>query len=229
MINDILQQGLEKIGFSQDEIKAGIETLIMYAKELQNGNDEYGLTAIVDFEEILVRHILDSLVAVPHLKTLQTKILESQSCLEEAGKDSFVIADIGSGGGIPGIPLAIMLPDTQFVLAERMTKRCSFLNYCKEKLNLVNVIVETVEAERIEQKRFDIVVFRAFRPLEKKMTRVLLRILKDDGYFVAYKAKKEKIIEEMTAIIQWVPAYDCIELHVPFLNEHERNLVVVKK
>ncbi len=223
---DTLKQGLEEIGFSQEEINNGIEKLIGYAKELQIGNDEYGLTAIVDYDEIIIRHILDSLVAVPHLLTLKSEILSKR---ENESQNPFIIADIGSGGGIPGIPLAIMMQDTQFVLAERMTKRCRFLEYCKEKLNLQNISVETIEAERIEQKRFDLVVFRAFRPLEKKMTRVLLRITKEDGALAAYKAKKEKIDEEMMAIQQWVPKYETIPLSVPFLENHERNLVVVKR
>ncbi len=228
MKENLLLQGLEKIGFTQIEIENSIDKLEQYAKELQNGNDEYGLTAIVDYDEIIIRHILDSLVAVPHIKLLQNELTEKRK-ENTPNENIFTIADIGSGGGIPGIPLSIMLQDTNFVLAERMTKRCSFLNYCKEKLSLQNITVETIEAERIEQKRFDMVVFRAFRPLEKKMTKVLLRILKEDGILAAYKAKKEKITEEMLAIKQQVPFYDVIELPVPFLSDHERNLVVVKK
>ncbi len=229
MKKNLLEEGLEKIGFSQAEIKQGIEKLTLYAKELQKGNDEYGLTAIVDYDEIIIRHILDSLAALPHIHSLKKMILQTRDNSTNFDNDSFIIADIGSGGGIPGIPLAIMMEDTQFVLAERMTKRCRFLNYCKESLSLKNVTVETVEAERIAQKRFDMVVFRAFRPLEKKMTRVLLRIIKDDGILSAYKAKKEKILEEMTAIAQWVPSYETIPLYVPFLENHERNLVIVNK
>ncbi len=225
MNKDLLKKGLEKIGFTEEEISNGLDKLIMYAQELQSGNDEYGLTAIVDFDEIIVRHILDSLVAVPLIKEMQSQIISSR----EEKNSPFIIADIGSGGGIPGIPLSIMMSDTNFVLAERMTKRCSFLNYCKEKIHLDNICIETIEAERIEQKRFDIVVFRAFRPLEKKMTRVLLRILKDDGILAAYKAKQEKIEEEMAGITQWIPSYKSIPMHVPFLENHERHLVVVKK
>ncbi len=228
MENETLKKGLELIGFSEKEIDSGINNLIAYAKELQSGNDEYGLTAIIDFEEIIIRHILDSLVALPYLRELKSKIIDSKADTTDS-PEPFIIADIGSGGGIPGIPLAIMMNDTQFILAERMTKRCNFLNYCKEKLHLDNISVETIEAERIEQKRFDLVVFRAFRPLEKKMTRVLLRVLKDGGYLAAYKAKKEKIIEEMSLIEKWIPSYNLVELSVPFLENHERHLVVAKK
>ena len=223
---DYLIEGLEKIGFTAEEINKSQEKLVGYAKELQNGNDQYGLTAIVDYDEIIIRHILDSLVAIPKIKEIKQSILASR---ENFDANDFTIGDIGSGGGIPGIPLASVLEDTKFILAERMTKRCAFLNHCKNSLRLENITVETIEAERIEQKRFDMIVFRAFRPLDKKMTRVLLRILKDDGVLVAYKAKKDKIIEEMDAIVQWVPKYDIHPLNVPFLDDYERNLVVVTK
>ena len=88
------------------------------------------------------------------------------------------------------------------------------------------------QAERLAQKRFDIVVFRAFRPLDKKMIKVLMRIIKPEGYLCAYKAKKEKITEEMDGIKEFIPGYEVVPLQVPFLtdnNEYERNLVVVKK
>ncbi len=217
-----LKEGLESIGI-YDTTKA--EKLFQYAKELELSSEEFGLSTIVDIEEIIVRHIFDSLVAVPHIQSIKTKMLLK----EPLKKSDFTIADIGSGGGIPGIPLSIILDDTNFVLAERMTKRCSFLSRCKENLQLKNVSIETIEAERIAQKRFDICVFRAFRPLDKKMTRVLLRILKEDGSLVAYKAKKEKITEEMSSIQQWVQSYEVIPLQVPFLENHERHLVVIKK
>ena len=223
---DYLNEGLKKIGFAQEEIANFQDKLIGYAKELQNGNDQYGLTAIVDYDEIIIRHILDSLVAVPKLKELKEKIIKNR---ENFNTEDFVIGDIGSGGGIPGIPLASVLDHTNFILAERMTKRCAFLNHCKDSLGLENVTIETIEAERIAQKRFDMIVFRAFRPLDKKMTRVLLRILKEDGILVAYKAKKEKILEEMDAIKQWVPQYEIFPLDVPFLEDYERNLVIVEK
>lgn len=223
---DLLLEGLQKIGLTEEEIADSKEKLIGYAKELQEGNDQYGLTKIIDWDEIIIRHLLDSLVAIPKIKELKEKIISSR---ENFDAKDFLIGDIGSGGGIPGIPLSSVLNDTKFILAERMTKRCAFLNHCKDTLNLDNVQVETIEAERIEQKRFDMIVFRAFRPLDKKMTRVLLRILKEDGILVAYKAKKDKILEEMEGIKQWIPEYEIIPLEVPFLDDYERNLVIVQK
>lgn len=116
-----------------------------------------------------------------------------------------------------------------------MTKRCGFLSHCAAELELKNVTVEENQAERLEQKRFDLCVFRVFRPLEKKMMKVLLRILKDGGCLCAYKAKHEKIREEMENLPQ-KPKYEIFPLVVPFLTENtgteeerERNLVVIER
>ena len=76
---------------------------------------------------------------------------------------------------------------------------------------------------------YDLITFRAFRPLDKKMTKTLLRIVKDKGYLCAYKAKQENIKEEMSAISSLVPAYDVHSLKVPGLEDSERNLVVIRK
>ncbi len=217
-----LQYGLKQLDLYDNE-KA--EKLFSYAKELQEKNEEFGLSTITDFDEIIIRHILDSVVAVKIIESIKDEILSKRNIETQ----TFTIADIGSGGGIPGIPLSIMMPDINFMLVERMTKRCAFLAHCKEKLQLSNITIETLEAERVEQKKYDICVFRAFRPLDKKITRVLLRIIKEDGSLIAYKAKKDKILEEMTLIQQWVPSYKLIPLEVPFLEDYERHLVVVNK
>ena len=116
-----------------------------------------------------------------------------------------------------------------------MSKRCNFLEHCARLLQLQNVTVEENQAERLQQNRFDFCVFRAFRPLEKKMTHVLRRILKDGGKLLAYKAKASKIEEEMTALGKNMPTYKVESLVVPFLTENsqdeerERNLVIIDK
>ncbi|MBQ3671534.1 MAG: 16S rRNA (guanine(527)-N(7))-methyltransferase RsmG [Treponema sp.] len=231
-----LHEGLVSIGFGKDSF-SGIKTLPIleleekmesYICALQEYNAKFDLINTDDHDEIVVRHILDSLAALPAL----CAEISSRTANAENG---FLIADIGSGSGFPGIPLASALPDFQFVLVERMTKRCGFLGHASQLLDLRNIIIEENQAERLEQKRFDVAVFRAFRPLDKKMTKVLLRILKDDGFLAAYKAKKEKITEEMSLIPQQI-SYKILPLTVPFLTENsisseerERNLVVIKK
>ena len=219
----MLKQGLEELGFSAELIERVLPKLQTYINELELFNSAYDLVGADTHQDIVVRHILDSLAPYSHLKNLIAEIKELSQT------DSIEIADVGTGGGLPGIPLAIVFDDVHFTLVERMTKRCSFLENCRAVLQLENVTVKTLEAERVPQNSFDIVVFRAFRPLEKKMIRVLLRILKPNGKLAAYKAKMEKIQAEMEGIAQWAPKWDVLPLKVPFLTENERNLVVIPK
>lgn len=216
-----LHIGLQKLGFSTQAIQQISEKLTAYANELHTNNHLYGLTAIHDYDEIIVRHILDSLAAYDELQNIKNAVYEHET--------PFFIADIGSGGGIPGIPLAIAMSDIDFVLIERMAKRCAFLEHCVSALDLKNVTIENKEVERIEQNRFDIVVFRAFRPFEKKILRVLLRILKDNGVLLAYKGKKQKIEEEMASVAPHISHYSIKQLNVPFLEDYERHAVCIQK
>lgn len=221
-----LNEGLKQLGIVDSGIEEKLES---YIGELKLYNAKFDLINTDDHDEIVVKHILDSLSAFPVLK----EYFEKNGAYED--KD-FVMADIGSGAGLPGIPLAIVFSGIKFVLVERMDKRCNFLNSCISVLGLKNVTVETNQAERLEQNRFNLAVFRAFRPLEKKMMHVLRRILKENGKLFAYKAKSEKIKEEMEALGKNMPVYNAVQLKVPFLTEdsidgenRERNLVVIEK
>ena len=241
----ILHEGLIQLGFQKEEF-SGIKIMPLekleakmesYIATLQEYNAKFDLINTDEKDEIAIRHILDSLAALPQICHILSGLpqLKGFTFEENAFVENLYLSDIGSGAGLPGIPLSAALPNFRFTLIERMTKRCSFLNHCAQSLNLKNVSVEENQAERLEQKRFDLCVFRAFRPLDKKMTKVLLRILKDEGCLCAYKAKKEKIIEEMEGLPQ-KPAYEILPLTVPFLTqntgsqeERERNLVVIKR
>ncbi len=234
-----LHEGLLQLGFDKGEFY-GIKTLPLseleekmdlYIKALQEYNAKFDLINTDEYDQIVIRHILDSLSGGSNLAKL---ISESSTA-----PDQMVLADIGSGAGLPGIPLSAAFPSLKFVLVERMTKRCAFLEHCCSLLELKNASVEENQAERLEQKRFDFCVFRAFRPLEKKMTHVLRRILKDEGKLAAYKAKSDKIKEEMEALGKNMPEYCVVPLTVPFLTENvidgpdsqerERNLVIISK
>ena len=110
-----------------------------------------------------------------------------------------------------------------------MSKRCAFLENCSAIFGLSNVEVLNLEAEKVQPESIDIAVFRAFRPLDKKMITVLLRMLRKGGVLAAYKAKMENIREEMDLIKQIVPEYEVKKLYVPGLEDSERNLVIIKK
>ncbi len=193
-----------------------------YAAELNLFNSAYDLVGADSVEDILTKHILDSLAAVPLIKQLMAKA-------ENPAKPR--IADVGSGGGLPGIALAIAFPNAHFTLIERMSKRCTFLENCILTLGLKNVEVLNTEAEKAPQKAFDIVVFRAFRPLDEKMTKTLLKLPAEGGYIAAYKARMDKINAEMSGIARLVPSWCVKPLDVPFLGsgkeERERNLVII--
>ncbi|MGP1587306.1 MAG: 16S rRNA (guanine(527)-N(7))-methyltransferase RsmG [Treponemataceae bacterium] len=217
----MLKKGLEALGVAPEKINEIANKLELYVKELELFNAAYDLVGADTHEQIIVRHIFDSLAAYKNLSAL-IKFFYNFS-------DHVSIADIGSGGGLPGIPLSIVFPEEKFTLIERMSKRCSFLENCKAVLGLENVSVKCTQAENIENNSFDIVVFRAFRPLDKKMIKTLLRILTENGKLAAYKARPEKIAEEMDNIKQLAPVWESIPLSVPFLPQNRRHLVVIPK
>ena len=209
----------EKLAFTMDK----------YIGEIILFNSAYNLTNTSGYDEIAVKHVLDSLSAASIIEKIAENL---QSELKSLGNSKIRIADIGSGGGFPGIPLAAALPDFDFVLVERMDKRCAFLENEAAILGLKNVSVMKNEAEKIPPESFDLVTFRAFRPLDKKMAMTLLSITKKNGIIAAFKAKKANIQEEMEKIREIVREYKIFPLRVPFLTEsgepdaRERNLVV---
>lgn len=200
--------------------------LLAYAKELNMFNKAYDLVGADNIEDIFYKHILDSLAPYARIKELVEK-------LGAAGAESAIVqaADVGSGGGLPGIPLAIVFENVHFTLIERMSKRCAFLENCKLLLGLSNVDILNTEAEKAPKKAFDLVVFRAFRPLDEAMTKTLLALPKDTGLLAAYKAKKSKIEEEMKNISTLVPKWQALKIEAPFLGdgkeERERHLVLI--
>ncbi len=222
MQQTILAQGLAELGFEPEAAAALERKLDAYVRELEMFNAAYDLCGADTRDDIVVKHVLDSLSAANRVKKI------ADAVQAEAGR-SALIADVGSGGGLPGIPLAAALSGHRFVLIERMSKRCAFLENCIAILGLTNVSVENTEAERVFPETADIAVFRAFRPLDKKMIRTLLRIVKPGGILAAYKAKRENITAEMAGIADIVPEYGVEQLTVPFMPQHERNLVIIGK
>lgn len=234
-MSDILENGLKKIGLPEEIIKEACPKLEQYIQEIVLYNSAFNLTNTSDHDELVTRHLLDSLAAYNVLNGIFENARESTGDTESSDVEppenarEITVGDIGSGGGLPGIPLATCFPDIQFKLVERMEKRCAFLENCAALLGLKNVEVVNSEAERFPESSLDVATFRAFRPLDKKMTKTLLRLVRNGGYLAAYKAKKDNIIEEMNAIKALVPEYEVFKLEVPGLEENERNLVIIKK
>ena len=134
-----------------------ISSLAEFLRLLSKWNEIHNLTAITRPEEMIKRHLLESLALASFLKGDR-------------------IADVGSGGGLPGIPLAITEPDRQFTLVESRSKRVSFLRHVSGALNLKNVIVEHARVEELPAiLPFETVLARAVAPLPDllKLTRHL--------------------------------------------------------
>ena len=227
-MQDILTQGIiSTVPGLNDEARASlVSKMEQYIKEIILFNSAYNLTNTSDHDELVIRHILDSLAGYEVIQKSLSSRADAASPL--------LVGDIGSGGGLPGIPLAASFlcaadfeKPVQFKLVERMEKRCSFLDNCKAMLGLTNIEIWNTVAEQVEPECFDLITFRAFRPLDEKMTKTLLRMVKKGGILCAYKAKLENIKEEMEGIKTLVDSYEVVPLNVPGLEDSERNMVVI--
>ncbi|MCL2008198.1 MAG: 16S rRNA (guanine(527)-N(7))-methyltransferase RsmG [Treponema sp.] len=217
MESDPLEAGLKELELFSDE---RYTLLVKYIEEIERFNTAYGLVKVKDRKELILKHILDSLAPIKFLLSVLDDLQVSAPRR---------IADVGSGAGLPGIPLAICMSDAEFTLIERSGRRAGFLHNTIAALGLSNVVVEEVEAEKAAPGRFDSIVFRALKPLNSepncKLLELLLSLLKEGGFLAAYKGRRETVEEEMAGFpgTPW-------ELHpikVPFLND-ERHLVVIK-
>ena len=137
------------------------------------------------------------------------------------------IADLGSGGGLPAIPIAIMQPDWRLTLIESIRKKTAFLQHMRGKLNLKNIEVlsERVETVAFQQPaQFDVVISRAFTSLGRFLE-LSLPLLKPGGLVFAMKAKRAD--EEMQAVCRddWHLLADEL-LHIPNLTVERRLLVL---
>ena len=215
-----LHDGVKKLEL--DMSTGQMDALEAYIQLVLECNKTYNLIRAATAEDVAVNHVLDSLAAAKEIKSIAVELSEKNSA-------SPLIADIGSGGGCPGIPLAVFMPEFQFALVERMERRCRFLENAVSQMHLENVRVECIQADLLESKSIDIEVFRAFHPFDKKIAGLLLDKLKKGGYIACYKARTEKITAEMESVKQQIPSYQKIPLTVPYLEDHERNLVVIKK
>ncbi|QEL56852.1 16S rRNA (guanine(527)-N(7))-methyltransferase RsmG [Chromobacterium paludis] len=197
-----LKQGLAQLALELTEPQ--LELLERYLALLVKWNQTYNLTAIRQEERMVSYHLLDSLSLVPHL----------------AGGTRML--DVGSGGGMPGIPTAIARPDLQVVLLDSNHKKTTFLRQVVLELGLPNVqvITDRVEAYQPEQK-FDRITSRAFSELGEfvKLTRHLMA---DDGQYVAMKGVYP--YEEIALLPQGVAVSEVLPVTVPGLDA-ERHLV----
>lgn len=204
----LIERGLAALGL--DLGAASLEKLERYVAEIELWNQAYGLVNDSG-DSLIVRHILDSLAGLERIRSLSPASL----------------ADAGSGAGLPGVPLAILMGETRVALIERSGKRCRFLSNQKALLGLDNLSV--VESDLGDARGpFDVVTFRAFRPLEKPIIDQLLALLSPDGALAAYKGKRSKIDEELGGLASYRLSSEILPLRVPFLEGEERHLVILR-
>ena len=217
---ELLQAGLQALHIEDRQGKLA-EMLTHYIRELETFNAAFNLIKVQNTQELIIKHILDSLAP---WEILAHRIDSYQT----GGKCT--IADIGSGAGLPGIPLACLFllknPDIEFTLIERMHKRCAVLENIHAMLGVTNTAVLESEAEKAPADYFDIAVFRAFRPLDRAMLATLQKRIRATGILAAYKGKGTAIEEEMQALGAYKPAYQVIPIRTPFYDA-ERNLVII--
>lgn len=202
---DLLLEGAEKLKLDLTSLQR--ERLERYISEIELFNPIYKLVSYQDKDELIIRHILDSLAGV--------KVFEA---LEGSS-----IADLGTGAGFPGVVLAIML-DRPIVLVERMKRRVDFLKNVILRCNLKNVRIVSKDVSEVEE-RFDIVTCRAFHPIFDIIDDVD-RILSPNGVFAPYKGKKSYLYSEIENLSNW--DVSITNLHVPFLDE-ERIIALMRK
>lgn len=183
------------------------QQLVQLVLLLNKWNKAYNLTSVRDPLEMMVKHIFDSLVVSPYLQGSR-------------------FIDVGTGPGLPGLPLAIINPDKHFVLLDSLGKRISFIRNAVRELGLNNVepVLSRVEEFQPEQK-FDGVLSRAFASL-KDMTYWCQHLPQPTGLFYALKGLyKEDEIAELSSEFELT---NCIELSVPEL-VGERHLLLIKR
>lgn len=180
--------------------------LIAYVDMLHKWNKAYNLTSVRDPNEMLVRHILDSIVVAPYLK---------------GGR----FIDVGTGPGLPGIPLSIVRPEAHFTLLDSLGKRIRFLRQVQHELGLTNITpVQSRVEEFPSEPPFDGVISRAFASLND-MVSWCHHLPGQNGRFYALKGQ---LPEEEIATLPAEFSVESVEkLRVPQL-DGERHLVVIK-
>ncbi len=172
---------------AEDLLKAHRHLLL-----LKKWNQAFNLTAITDLEEMWVKHVLDSLAVLPHLPDPETS-------------PDLKFLDVGTGGGFPGVPLAIARPNWHFFLLDSNAKKIKFLTQVKIDLGLKNIFpiharVESLDVSKLDFKsnlksnlKFDGILSRAFASLQD-MTDQSGHLLAENGRFYALKGPEEESI-----------------------------------
>lgn len=194
-----LERGLQEMNISLPS--ESLDKLIEFLRMMVKWNRVYNLSAIKEPDQMVLLHLLDSLSVMP--------FLHGQRCI-----------DVGTGAGLPGIPLAITKPEMSFALLDSNSKKTRFIQQVCIELGLTNVLTlhERVEKYQPEQK-FDTVTARAFTGLPDLLTKTR-HLLSDGGKLLAMKSKEIDVLDRADFVFDNVQT-----LAIPGL-EATRNLVI---
>ena len=206
-----LEAGAAQLGLALTD--AQIAALLDFAALLLRWNRVHNLTAIRSADELLTHHLLDALSLVRPLRDQ----------LGDVAGDAVEVLDVGSGGGLPGIPLAIVCPHWRITLVDAVQKKAAFLTQAALELKLANV---TVHHARVEQLRgsYRVITSRAFAALADFVgwTRHLLAA---DGFWLAMKARIDPA--ELQALPEDLSCSAVLPIDVPGLGE-QRHLIRIE-
>ncbi len=207
-VRELLDRGIDTLGIALDATQR--DALARYVALLAKWNRTYNLTAIREPQRMVTHHLLDSLAILPHLPDAPT----------------LRVLDVGSGGGLPGIPLAIARPGWQVELVDPIHKKAAFTTQAALELRLPNVRVHATRAEDLAPTApYDLIVSRAFADLATFVD-AAARHLAPDGRLVAMKGVHPA--EELADLGEGIVVTSTPSLIVPGLDA-ARHLVFMQR
>jgi len=212
MSEGLLALGIQEIGL--DLSSANIADLELFLQEMGRWNQVHNLTAIEGEKDSIGLHLIDSIAVLPILRRF----------LKEPTPK---IADLGSGGGLPAIPIAILQPEWQLTLIEAIRKKTAFLQHIRGRLKLKNINVLSERAEDVAMQQpaqYDAVISRAFTNLARFLE-LSLPFLKPNGLVFAMKSKRADEEMQDVCMDDWQLVAD-EPLHIPNLAVERRLLVL---
>lgn len=190
-LKQLLLQGCDTLGLKLTELQIG--QLLTYVQLLDKWNKVYNLTSVRDPQEMISRHILDSLAVLPYLSGVS-------------------LLDVGTGAGLPGIPVAIANPNIAVTLLDSNSKKTRFLQQVKSELALTNITVVHARVEQAELAKFATVTARAFSTIDVIID-LAGRHCDDAGSLVLMKGVYPE--EELAANIEGFSLQDVVSLDIP--------------
>lgn len=206
---EMLARGLEGLGLPSEE--RTVLLLGRFADLLLRWNRTYNLTAIREESEVVTHHLLDSAALVPMIGKIAP---EAQTLL-----------DVGSGGGLPAVPTALLRPDLSVHAVDTVKKKVTFLQQAQIELGLKNFRAHHARVENLRLSPFDVITSRAFASLAD-FTSLTEHLLKPSGVWLAMKGVVPE--EEMAALPDFVRVREILPMTVPGLHE-SRHLIVMER